>query len=68
MTTVSISPEFKIEIPEDARKIMGIKPGEKLELLAEPGRMVLIRVRDLAEMEGIYRGMDTSISKEKEKY
>jgi AbrB family looped-hinge helix DNA binding protein len=68
MSAVTVSPKYQVVIPKEARKILGFKPGQKLEVLVTPGHLSFILVPDLADMEGIFKGMDTSIPKEKEKY
>jgi AbrB family looped-hinge helix DNA binding protein len=68
MSAVTVSPKYQIVIPKEAREMMHLKPGQKLQVLAEADRILFMRVRDLSEMRGIYKGMDTSIPKEKEKY
>jgi AbrB family looped-hinge helix DNA binding protein len=68
MPAVTVSSKYQVVIPEESRKILGFKPGQKLEVLATPGRVTFVAVRDLADMKGIFPGMDTSIPKEREKY
>ena len=68
MSPVTVSPKYQVVIPKEAREMMHLKPGQKLQVLAEADRISFMRVRDFSEMRGIYKGMDTSIPKEREKY
>jgi len=64
MTTVTVSPKYQVVIPEDVRKAMGVRPGEKFQVVSYDGRVQLIPVRKMRDMKGLLRGMDTTITRE----
>ena len=68
MSAVTVSPKYQVVVPKEARELMHLKPGQKLQVLAGPDRVTFLRVRPISELRGIFKGMDTSIPKEREKY
>jgi AbrB family looped-hinge helix DNA binding protein len=48
-------------IPKEIRELLGLKPGQKLEVMAYEGRIELIPVRPMSEFRGAYKGIDTNI-------
>lgn len=64
MTTVTVSPKYQVVIPEDVRKSMGVRPGEKFQVLNYDGRVQLIPIRKMREMRGILAGIDTTVERE----
>jgi AbrB family looped-hinge helix DNA binding protein len=64
MTTVTVSTKYQVVIPEDVRKSMGVRPGEKFQVVNYDGRVQLIRLRKMRDMKGLLRGMDTSAVRE----
>ena len=64
MNVVKVSPKFQIVIPEEVRKNMCIKAGEKIQVMQYGDRIELIPVRSIKEMCGICKGMDTNIERE----
>lgn len=64
MTTVTVSPKYQVVIPEAVRKAMGVKPGEKFQVLHYDGRVQLIPVRKMREMRGLLAGIDTVVERE----
>ncbi len=41
MTTSVPSPKFQVEIPEEIRKSLNLKPGQRLNLIAKDGHIEL---------------------------
>ncbi len=64
MNTVKVSPKFQIVIPEEVRKSMGIKAGERIQVIQYGDRIELIPLRSIKELRGICKGIDTSIDRE----
>ena len=54
-----ISPDFKIEIPEEVRNRKGWAPGQELVFLPKGDGFVLVPVPDRKELFGIARGANT---------
>lgn len=68
MTTVTVSEKFQIVIPKDVRESLGIQPGQKIEVLVFEGRAEFIPVRDIRSMRGFLKGIDTAVTREKDRY
>ncbi len=64
METVTLSPKFQVVIPKAIRGDMGLKPGQKLQVIAHGDRIELIPVRPIREMRGFLKGIDTSVERE----
>ena len=64
MTTVTVSTKYQVVIPEGIRKSMGVRPGEKFQVVNYDGRVQLIPLRKMRDMKGLLRGMDTSVVRE----
>ena len=67
MTTVTVSPKFQVVIPREVRESMGLRPGEKLGVLAFGDRIELVVLRPLKKLRGILKGMDTRIEREEDR-
>jgi len=67
MTTVTVSPKFQVVIPKKARESMGIRPGEKMEVIEYRGRLEFLPVKKPAELRGILNGIDTTVHRDKDR-
>ncbi len=67
MTTVTVSPKYQIVVPKQAREALGLRPGQKVEVIAYEGRLELIPVSSPKRMRGFLRGIDTSIRRDKDR-
>lgn len=67
METVTISPEFQVVIPRTIRESLGIRPGQKVQLILYDNRIELIPIRTIKETRGFLKGMDTAVERETEK-
>lgn len=67
MTTVTVSPKYQVVIPSELRKRLGIKPGQKIEVLAYQGRLEFIPIGDMRAMRGFVRGIDTDVPRDKDR-
>jgi AbrB family looped-hinge helix DNA binding protein len=64
MDTVTLSPQFQLEIPPAVREELGLQPGEKFQLTSNGGRLEFTPLRQpspprrpIQEMRGLLRGM-----------
>lgn len=64
METVTVSPRFQVVIPSAIREDMGLKPGQKLQVIAHDDRIELIPVRPIVQMRGSLKGIDTSVERD----
>ena len=63
MQTVTISSKFQVVIPGPVRENMGLRPGQKMQVLAHDNRIEPIPVRPIREMRGFLKGIDTGITR-----
>jgi AbrB family looped-hinge helix DNA binding protein len=66
MAQTTVSSKYQVVIPKEIRERTGIKPGQKLSVIATASGVQLVRVPTLAELRGIARGADPSGLREKE--
>ena len=64
MQTVTVSPKFQVVIPKDIRESMHLRPGQKLKVIEYEGRMELIPDRDISELKGFLKGINTEFERE----
>jgi len=62
MTTLST--KYMVEIPPDIRKQMDVKPGQTFWVLFEKGSIKLIPKKNLKDLRGLLKGMNTDIERE----
>jgi len=67
MYTVTISPKYQVVIPKDVRNTLKLKPGQKLRVLQFGDRLELIPVKNIKDMKGFLKGIDTNIDREKDR-
>jgi len=67
MTTVTVSPKFQVVIPQAEREALGIRPGQKIEVIAYEGRLEFIPVSAPRKMRGYLRGIGTSIRRDRDR-
>ena len=64
MEITTISPKFQIVIPRRIRESLGIRPGQKLQVILYEGRIELIPVKPICEARGFLQGIDTTVEGE----
>ncbi len=64
MDAVLVSPKFQIVIPRAVREALGIRSGQKLQIIQYENRIELIPIRPIQEMRGFAKGLDTSVERE----
>jgi len=67
MTTVTVSPKYQIVIPKSMRDAMGIKAGEKAQIIPYENRLEFIPLKPIRKMKGFLRGIDTAIRRENDR-
>lgn len=65
VATVTLSAEFKIEIPEEMRDAMHLQPGQRLQAFQFGNRIELIPWMSIHEARGMFPGIDTDIERER---
>jgi AbrB family looped-hinge helix DNA binding protein len=58
MHAVKLSPDFRIEIPQEVREKLALQPGQEVYLFERDGQIRIAR-RAIEELRGMCPGMDT---------
>jgi AbrB family looped-hinge helix DNA binding protein len=66
MDTVTLSPKFQVVIPRRVRERIGLRPGEKLQVISFDDRIELIPLRPMSDMKGFLKGLDPTFKRDKE--
>ena len=67
MDTVTVSPKYQVVIPRSIRQAMGIRAGDKIQVIVFDGRIELVPVRPIKSMRGFLKGIDTSVPREEDR-
>jgi AbrB family looped-hinge helix DNA binding protein len=64
MESVTVSPKYQVVIPQAVRQMLGVKPGQKMRVIAYDDKVVFIPVRPIREARGSLKGIDTDVQRE----
>lgn len=64
MQTVTVSTKYQVVIPKLIRETMQLRPGQKLRVIEYEGRIELIPDRDISELRGFLKGINTAFERE----
>lgn len=67
MDITTVSSKFQVVIPLRVRRALGIRPGQKIQVIPYEGRIELIPIRSLKQAKGFLRGIDTSVERERDR-
>ena len=67
MKTVVVSSKYQVVIPKEIRENIGLKVGTALEIISYGSRIELVPIVPMKKLKGIYKGIDTSISREEDR-
>lgn len=67
MQQVTLSPKFQVVIPKLVRDDLNLLPGQKMQIIAYDRRIELIPMRDISELRGFAKGIDTHIERESDR-
>ncbi len=67
MLTVTVSPKYQVVIPKSVRETMKLRPGQKMQVVEYEGRIELIPERDIKELRGFLKGINTEFKREKDR-
>lgn len=60
MHAVTISPKFQVVIPQQVREAMGLRSGEKVQVIPFRNRIEIIPIREVRRLRGMLKGANTS--------
>lgn len=64
MNTVKVSPKFQVVIPRSLRELLGIQPGQRIEVLVYENRIEFIPLKPMKQMRGFLKGIDTKVERD----
>lgn len=64
MVAVTVSPKFQVVIPLSVRKSLGIKPGQKVQVIQYGDRVELIPMKPVKQTRGFLKGINTNVQRE----
>jgi len=67
MNAVTLSPKYQVVIPLPVRRTMNLRPGQKIQVVEYEGRIELIPEKDIAELRGFLKGMNTDFEREEDR-
>ena len=67
MQTVTVSPKYQVVIPKTVRKALKLRPGQKMQVMEYEGRIELIPERDIKDLRGFLKGINTEFKREEDR-
>jgi AbrB family looped-hinge helix DNA binding protein len=67
MDTVTISPKFQVVIPKEIRSRLKLRAGQKVHAMVYDDRIELVPVRPAKQLKGFLRGIDTTVTRERDR-
>jgi len=67
MHTVTLSPKYQVVIPKTVRESLRLQPGQKMQVVEYDGRVEFIPERDIDELRGFLKGIDTDFEREEDR-
>ena len=67
MNAVKLSPKYQVVIPREVRESMHLIPGQMMQVIAYGNRIELMPSKDIREMRGFLKGIDTTVSREEDR-
>ena len=64
MGTVKLSSKYQVVIPRDVRESLHLVPGQMMQVVAYGNRIELLPIRNIGEMRGFLKGIDTIVERE----
>ncbi len=64
MDITTVSPKYQVVIPLRVRRALGIRPGQKIQVIPYEGRIELIPIKPVKQARGFLKGIDTSVERE----
>ena len=64
MNTITLSNEYQLVIPKEISESLGMEAGTSFEVLSYNNRIELIPISPINKLKGIFKGIDTNISRD----
>jgi AbrB family looped-hinge helix DNA binding protein len=62
-----LSSKYQVVIPRDVRESLRLIPGQMMQVVAYSNRIELLPTRDIGEMRGFLKGIDTTVEREEDR-
>jgi len=67
MQIVTVSPKYQVVIPKAVRESLRLRPGQKMQVIEYDGRIEFIPERDINELRGFLKGINTEFKREEDR-
>ena len=67
MQSVTVSPKYQVVIPKTVREALNLHPGQKMQVVEYNGRIELIPERDIKELRGFLKGINTEFKRDEDR-
>ena len=67
MQIVTVSPKYQVVIPKAVRESLQLRPGQKMQVIEYDGRIEFIPERDINELRGFLKGINTEFGREEDR-
>ena len=67
MEVVTVSPKYQVVIPLKVRRSLGIKPGQKVQVIQYENRIELVLLLSAKKARGFLKGIQTSIERDEDR-
>ena len=67
MSTVKVSPKFQVVIPREVRESLGIRAGQRVQVVAYEDRVEFIPLKPMKQMRGFLKGIDTTVERDEDR-
>jgi AbrB family looped-hinge helix DNA binding protein len=64
METVTVSTKYQVVIPQAVRELLGVQPGQKVQVIPYDDRIELIPLKPVQELRGFLKGIETTVERE----
>ena len=64
---VKVSPKFQVVIPKEIRESLHLQPGQQMQVVQYENRIEFIPERDVGELEGFLKGIDTTFTRDEDR-
>ena len=67
MQSVTVSPKYQVVIPKTIREALNLRPGQKMQVIEYAGRIELVPERNIKELRGFLKGINTEFKREEDR-
>lgn len=64
MESTTVSPKYQVVIPARVRQTLGIRPGQRIQVIPYEGRIELVPVKSIEQARGFLKGIETNVPRE----